>query len=169
METGTSMATTYYRVHDTSRCAPAALLEARHQRSIVWTGGVYRRCETCGGVGAVDGESYEDEDGDVTCDPEPCPARCDGGQMRIESQAGVSVCRSIESLVQYFRYRAAYLGDDSVLVELEGEPVEDDQDVDADEGALLVRPTRIVRVIPLGASEWSEERGAVAEAIERVV
>lgn len=35
--------------------------------------------------------------------------------------------------------------DDCVVVELEGEPTED-EDFDADEGALLVRPTRICDV-----------------------
>ena len=49
-----------------------------------------------------------------------------------------------EGLYRYMRKRDANL-DGSVLVELEGEPSQD-EDFDADEGALLVHPTRIVDV-----------------------
>jgi hypothetical protein len=50
----------------------------------------------------------------------------------------------VDALYRYMAERDADV-DDAVLVELEGEPSDDD-DFDADEGALLVHPTRIVSV-----------------------
>ena len=60
---------------------------------------------------------------------------------------GVSVFPDEVALYRYMVRRNAEL-EGSVLVELEGTP-SDDKDFDADEGALLVHPTRIVDVRPL--------------------
>jgi hypothetical protein len=60
---------------------------------------------------------------------------------------GVSVFPDEDGLYRYMIKRGADL-DGCVLVELEGEQSPDD-DFDADEGALLVRPTKIVDTRPL--------------------
>lgn len=138
---------TYYRIHDTERCAPADLLLAEHQTSSVWVGAAERRCPGCGGAGVLLTEVDPDDDDDTgveTCDD------CDGeGRITIETQDGVSVCRSLRGLIGYLSQRSFYVAPSVLLVALEGEEVDDDQDVDADAGAVLVRPTRIVRVEPL--------------------
>ena len=61
-------------------------------------------------------------------------------------QAGKSVCWSVEELAEYFAHSGVPLDPaESVLVELEGTcSTEDDED--AEYGALLVFPTRIVAV-----------------------
>jgi hypothetical protein len=75
---------------------------------------------------------------------EECPA-CEGsGEIDDSERDGVSVFPDEEGLYRYMRRRDADL-DGSLLVELEGEPSED-EDFDADEGALLIHPTRIVDV-----------------------
>lgn len=75
---------------------------------------------------------------------------------------GVSVCWSEGTLISYFARRAADgIGYDAdflatlVMVELDGDP-SDDEDDDAAEGAELVFPTRIVSVRPLTADEIDE-------------
>lgn len=72
--------------------------------------------------------------------------------VEITRQDGVSVCRTLEDLRDYFALRSAYADEDVVLVELEGVELEDEEDVDAEHGALLVRPTRIVGVWHLDSS-----------------
>jgi hypothetical protein len=65
-----------------------------------------------------------------------------------EPQYGVSVCDSIDSLVQYFRRAGGYVDDSMVIVELVGyRSYEQDEDHEA--GAILVFPTRIVSVTPV--------------------
>lgn len=63
---------------------------------------------------------------------------------------GVSVCDSIDTLVDYFRTAGGYVDEDMVLVELHGYR-SDDTDEDHHAGAILVCPTRIVSVTPLSA------------------
>ncbi|GAA2360714.1 hypothetical protein Cme02nite_37980 [Catellatospora methionotrophica] len=63
---------------------------------------------------------------------------------------GVSVCGSIDGLVEYFRTAAGWVDEACVVVELDGYH-SDDTDEDAHAGALLVCPTRIVSVTPVSA------------------
>jgi hypothetical protein len=68
---------------------------------------------------------------------------------------GVSVCASIDSLIEYFGerecdYSPEYVGR-LVLVELAGEPSEDD-DHDEEHGATLIAPTAVVSVQPIPAA-----------------
>lgn len=67
-----------------------------------------------------------------------------------EPRHGVSVCGSIDELVDYFRTVAGWVDEDCVVVELDGYH-SDDTDEDAHVGALLVCPTRIVSVTPVNA------------------
>jgi hypothetical protein len=76
----------------------------------------------------------------------PC-ARC-GRQGTVEDvRRGVSCCRSLAALQSYFASRGASV-DGCAVLELEGEE-SDEADWDAADGAVLVLPTRVVRVMPL--------------------
>jgi hypothetical protein len=76
-----------------------------------------------------------------------CPAcEGDGTIDRIERD-GVSVFPSIEGLLRYIAERGATT-DGYRVVELEGELTRD-RDLDADAGALLIRPTRVVTTHPM--------------------
>ncbi len=108
-------------------------------------------CDKCGGTGETWHEcaSCEENGPDENCPScqgqlrykDECPA-CEGtGEITDAQRDGVSVFPEEEGLYRYMLERDADL-DGCVVVELEGEPT-DDEDFDADEGALLVRPTRI--------------------------
>lgn len=60
---------------------------------------------------------------------------------------GVSAFPSIEGLYRYLAERGADGDGDCVVLELEGE-LTGDRDLDADAGALLIRPTRVVATRP---------------------
>jgi hypothetical protein len=75
---------------------------------------------------------------------EECPACGGSGEIDDSEREGISVFPDEDGLYRYMRKRDADI-QGSVLVELEGEPSED-EDFDADEGALLIHPTKIVDV-----------------------
>lgn len=144
---------TYYRIHDTGRCRPEDLLLSENQVSRVWQGVMYRQCPDCGGSGVEDLGWCEADQRVLTCRCE----RCRGdGQEQMDRQDGVSVCRTIGQLEAYLADRSPSRAN-TVLVELEGDEC-DDQDLDAEHGALLVRPTRIISVRSINELdvEWSD-------------
>jgi hypothetical protein len=105
------------------------------------SGETWHECESCKahGRGRPDCPSCRGE----MRYPGECPA-CEGsGEIDDTSRDGVSVFPEEEGLYRYMVARDADF-EGCVVVELEGEPSED-EDFDADEGALLVKPTRIVR------------------------
>ncbi len=126
---------TYVRV-DPPDEDPERLLDPEQQRSEPWSGTVYGRCDKCGGSGKTEFE----REGEV----DECPA-CEGsGEIDDTSRDGVSVFPDEDGLYRYMLGRGAEI-DGAVLVELEGTPAED-EDFDADEGAVLIHPTEIVDV-----------------------
>jgi hypothetical protein len=131
------VATTYFRLHPETE-DPQELLEPENQVSKPWGGADHGTCDKCRGSGRTtyryDDVEYESE----------CPACKGSGQITDTQRRGVSVFRNAETLFQYMRARDADMSG-SVVVELEGHE-SDDVDFDADEGALLVFPTRIVGV-----------------------
>jgi hypothetical protein len=131
------VATTYFRLHPETE-DPQELLEPENQVSKPWGGADHGTCDKCGGSGRTiyrhDDAEYEGE----------CPACKGTGHITDTQRRGVSVFRNAETLFQYMRARDADMSG-SVVVELEGHE-SDDVDFDADEGALLVYPTRIVGV-----------------------
>ena len=144
---------TYFRI-DPKKDDPERLLDPENQESEPWSGTVKGRCDKCGGSGQTEydcescqGPSGPDEacevcHGKVTYVGE-CPA-CEGtGEIDDSSREGVSVFPELDGLYRYMLSRDADL-DGCQVVELEGEPSED-EDFDADEGALLIRPTQVVR------------------------
>lgn len=143
----------YFRLHPADE-DPERLLDPEHQTSEPWGGTIYGRCDKCGGSGETEHvcRSCTDESSDPDCPAchgevrytAECPA-CEGsGEIDDTRRDGVSVFPDREGLYRYMRGRDADI-EGSLLVELEGEPSED-EDFDADEGALLIRPTRIVSV-----------------------
>ena len=76
-----------------------------------------------------------------------CPA-CEGdGQIDRTTRRGVSVFPSMEGLLRYLAEREVDTAGSEVVV-LEGE-LTGDRDLDADAGALLIKPTRVLGACPL--------------------
>jgi hypothetical protein len=147
----------YFRVQAPGRDA-SALLEADHQETRPWGGADSGPCEKCDGSGVTTYECGSCAAGgpDLACPvcggrvrfEEECPACRGSGEVDHASRAGVSVFPDEEALYRYLLAHDARLEEGMRLLELEGEPT-DEPDFDADEGALLIRPTRIVGVRPL--------------------
>ena len=58
---------------------------------------------------------------------------------------GVSACIDLEALMDYYAQFPIEIGDDPVIITMEGEP-SGDTGLDAEFGEYLIRPTRIVSV-----------------------
>jgi DnaJ-class molecular chaperone len=133
---------------------PRRLLDPDGQRSAPWEGTIYGRCDKCAGRGRTEFRCESCHAGSTdpdcpVCGGEvrywgECPACGGSGEIDDSSREGVSVFPDEDGLYRYMLRRRGNLGG-ALLVELEGEPAED-EDFDADEGALLIRPTRIVDV-----------------------
>ncbi len=122
------------------------------------------RCDKCGGEGRTWHEcaSCEENGADDDCPScqgelryrDECPA-CEGsGTITDAARRGVSVFPDEEGLYRYMLERGADV-EGCVVVELEGHQSED-EDFDADEGALLVIPTRIVETRPVDENRLRE-------------
>lgn len=146
----------YFRIHPAGE-DPEKHLDPEQQVSEPWGGSVKGRCDKCGGSGTTLHECQSCKAGG----PDPdCPAcggelsysgecpSCSGsGEIDESSRDGVSVFPVLEGLYRYIAKRDADL-DGCVVVELEGTRSAD-EDFDADEGALLVHPQRIIATRPL--------------------
>jgi hypothetical protein len=148
---------TYVRI-DPAGEDPERLLDPEHQQSEPWSGTVYGRCDKCNGSGNTTHacESCK-EQRDSACPvcrgrvryEDECPA-CEGnGEIDDSSRDGVSVFPDEDGLYRYMIKREADL-DGCRVVELRGDEARD-EDFDADEGALLIRPTEVVGTRPLHA------------------
>jgi hypothetical protein len=148
--------TTYWRLHPADE-DPESLLDPENQVSEPWDGADRGPCDKCDGSGEVEHECEScrrdgaREDcpachGRVTYVDE-CPACKGTGHITDSSREGVSVFPDCEGLVRYMGRRDTELTG-SVLLELEGEK-SGDRDFDADEGAVLIRPRRIVSTEPV--------------------
>jgi hypothetical protein len=123
--------TTYFRLHPEDE-EPEACLKPEEQVSEPWGGADLGPCDKCNATGRL--ESYGE-----------CPACKGTGEITETKRRGVSVFPASDTLYSYMLRRDNDM-QDSVLVELEGRE-SDEPDWDADEGALLVFPTRIVNVV----------------------
>jgi RecJ-like exonuclease len=150
---------TYYRVEPGDR-DPEDLLDPENQETEPWSGTVQGRCDKCGGSGETEHEceSCSDDDADPNCPAcggkvrymDECPA-CEGsGRIDDSKRDGVSVFPDEDGLYRYMLKRDADLDERCQLVKLEGEE-SSDEDFDADEGALLVKPSRIIES---GKPDW---------------
>ena len=147
------MAETYFRLHPKDE-DPEKLLDPDEQKTEPWGGTIYGKCDKCGGEGKTKHECESCKAGsrDPDCEScggkvtweEECPA-CEGsGEIDDSERDGISVFPDEDGLYRYMRERDADIGD-SVLLVLEGKE-SSDEDFDADEGALLIHPTKIVDV-----------------------
>jgi hypothetical protein len=142
----------FYRVQ-AADSDPEALLRPDAQVSEPWDGGETGPCDKCDGTGRTEHECEScraevDADcpscnGKVRYERE-CPACQGSGRIDEPARRGVSVFPDEDGLYRYLIKREGRL-EGRVLVVLEGE-LSEDEDVDADEGALLVRPRAIVEV-----------------------
>ena len=150
---------TYYRVEPGDR-DPEALLDPENQETEPWSGTVRGKCDKCGGDGETEHEceSCKEDGPDSSCPAcggevrymDECPA-CEGsGEIDDSARDGVSVFPDEDGLYRYMIKRDADLNDNCQLVKLEGEQTQD-EDFDADEGALLIRPRR---VLESGKLDW---------------
>lgn len=147
---------TYFRLHPADD-DPQRLLDPDEQSSEPWEGTVYGRCEKCGGSGRTEHEcescvaSGSDPgcpvcQGSVRFEGE-CPACQGSGEIDDSERDGISVFPDEDGLYRYMVGRDADVAD-AQLVVLEGEET-GDEDFDADEGALLVRPRKILDARPV--------------------
>jgi hypothetical protein len=150
---------TYYRVEPGDR-DPDDLLDPENQETEPWSGTVQGKCDKCGGSGETEHECESCSDGqaDPGCPAcggkvrymDECPA-CEGsGEIDDSKRDGVSVFPDEDGLYRYMLKRDADLDERCQLVKLEGEE-SSDEDFDADEGALLVKPSRIIES---GKLDW---------------
>jgi hypothetical protein len=112
------------------------------------SGRVMHECWSCSLAGAE--ESCPGCAGRVRWEDE-CPVCRGSGLVDGKPRHGVSTFPRVEGLYHYLLAKDTDL--DGLLVELEGERAED-VDFDADQGALLVLPTRVISAAPI-------DRGAV--------
>ena len=147
---------TYFRLHPADD-DPQRLVDPDEQSSEPWEGTVYGRCEKCGGSGRTEHEcescvaSGSDPGcpvcrGSVRFEGE-CPACQGSGEIDDSERDGISVFPDEDGLYRYMVGRDADVAD-AQLVVLEGEET-GDEDFDADEGALLVRPRKILDARPV--------------------
>ena len=149
---------------------PEELLDPGNQYSTPWGEPDHGPCDKCHGAGRTGYRCRSCLERGARSDcpaceghverMDVCPA-CEGdGQIDRTERDGVSVFPSIEGLYRYIAEREAG-AEGYVLVELEGELTED-RDLDADAGALLIRPTRVV-----GTRPFDETRLRRIEAVRR--
>jgi hypothetical protein len=149
----------YYRVEPGDR-DPEELLDPDNHETEPWSGTVRGRCDKCGGEGRTEHEceSCKESGPDSNCPAcggevrymDECPA-CEGsGEIDDSCRDGVSVFPDEDGLYRYMIKRDADLDERCQLVKLEGEE-SGDEDFDADEGAMLIRPRRIVST---GSLDW---------------
>lgn len=136
---------------------PAELLEPSNAYSTPWGEPDHGPCDKCEGSGRAryGCRSCLERGADRDCPAcrgavefvATCPA-CEGdGTIDRTTRNGVSVFPSIEGLRRYLAERDAEANGCGV-VELDGE-LTGDVDLDADAGALLIQPTRVVGMCPL--------------------
>jgi hypothetical protein len=130
----------FYRIQDAARDT-RALLDPATWVSKTWNE-TSRPCTSCNN-GYI---SEWDE----------CP-KCDGTATVTEKpRRGVSACRSVRELARYMEQSAGDLRG-TVIIELDGD-VSDDEDFDADAGALLILPEQIISVTPVAdVPEFAEQ------------
>ena len=159
---------TYYRLHPEDE-SPDELLEPENQVSKPWGGAEPGPCDKCGRSGRTTFQCSsctkqadprcEVCHGDVEFEGE-CPTCKGSGEKTDFERRGVGVFQDPDGLFRYMLRRESEM-EGSVLVELEGSE-SDDVDFDADEGALLVVPTRIVQAKELDRSHIDELKRELA-------
>ncbi len=134
---------------------PGELLRPENQHSTPWGEPDRGPCDKCGGEGTTRYSCRSCVERAAPDCPacggrvefvDVCPTCEGGGEIDRTQRDGVSVFPSLEGLYRYIAEREAG-ADGCVVVELEGK-LTGDRDLDADAGALLIRPTRVVATHP---------------------
>jgi hypothetical protein len=135
------------------------LLDLERQFAEPWGDADHGPCDKCGttGVALYECRSCLERGPSPDCPAcqgrvrfrETCPACLGDGQIDHTRRPGVAVFPSREGLYRYLAERNASV-EEKLVVELEGR-LSDERDLDADAGALLLLPERIVGATPLDA------------------
>ena len=147
---------------------PAALLQPQNQWSAPWGAPDHGPCDKCRSEGSTRYRcaSCVERGADPQCPAcggrveftDVCPA-CEGdGTIDRTRRRGVSVFPSADGLYRYIAERDAEGAD--LVVELEGR-LSGERDLDADAGALLIRPTRIVATHPFDHARLQRLRAGI--------
>jgi hypothetical protein len=136
---------------------PRRLLDPAQQFSEPWGSHDHGRCDKCGtaGVTLYECRSCLELGAQPDCPAcqgrvrfrETCPACLGDGHIDHTRRAGIAVFPACEGLYRYLAEKNASV-EEKVVVELEGR-LSGERDLDADAGALLVLPERIVETTPL--------------------
>lgn len=136
---------------------PHLLLDPDRQFTEPWGDSNHGPCDKCegGGISPYECLSCVERGADADCPScqgrvrfeGTCPACLGEGEISHTRRRGIAVFPSREGLYLYLATRDANV-EGKAIVELEGE-VSDEIDLDADAGALLALPERIVTVEPL--------------------
>jgi hypothetical protein len=148
---------------------PQRLLDPDQQFTEPWGGHDHGRCDKCDGAGTALHECRSCLEagafaGCPACQGrvrfrETCPACLGTGEISHTRRRGVAVFPRIEGLYRYLAERHAEV-EGKLVVELEGE-LSEERDLDADAGALLVLPERVLSAEPLDAERVAAIRRAL--------
>lgn len=148
---------TYFHCHPAEE-DPGVLLDPDSQVSEPWGEPEHGPCDKCEGAGATAHECFSCLEAGPAPDCPACQGRlrfeqtcptCQGdGEIHRTQRRGIAVFPRREGLYRYLAWKNDAEVDGKVIVEMEG-PLSDDCDLDADHGALLVLPERLVSVTPL--------------------
>ena len=137
---------------------PASLLDPNRQITEPWGEPRHGPCDKCGGRGVAAYECFSCLEGGSDPDCPACQGRvrfaqtcptCQGsGEIHRTRRRGIAVFPSREGLYRYLAWKNDSQIEGKVVVEVAGR-LSDDCDLDADHGALLVFPERVVAVEPL--------------------
>jgi hypothetical protein len=162
---------TYFHCHPEGE-DPGVLLDPDNQVSEPWGESGTGPCDKCGGNGTTVYECFSCLEAGADSDCPTCRGRvrfeqtcptCQGeGEIHRTQRHGVAVFPSREGLYRYMAWKNDASVEGKVVVELEGR-LSDDCDLDADHGALLVFPERLVSVEPLDPETVASIRDRVGE------
>jgi len=134
---------------------PQRLLNPTEQVTEPWGGHDHGPCDKCGGEGTTlyECSSCMEAGTDSDCPAcqgrvrfrETCPACLGDGRIDHTVRHGIAVFPTRAGLYRYLAGEPDAQIKGKILVELEG-PISEERDLDADAGALLVCPERIVSV-----------------------
>src|SRR4051794_29156445 len=140
---------------------PERLLDPAQQFSEPWGSHDHGGCDKCGGEGTAMYECRSCLEAGALSDcpacrgrvryRETCPACMGTGRIDHTRRRGIAVFPRREGLYRYLAERDAEV-EGKVVVELEGTESEE-RDLDADAGALLVLPARVIAAEPLDAEK----------------
>jgi hypothetical protein len=139
---------------------PASLLDPAQQVTEPWGEPEHGPCDKCGGRGTSAYECFScmEAGSDSEClvcrgrvrFEQACPTCQGSGVIHRTKRRGIAVFPRREGLYRYLAWKNDSEPEGKVVVEVAGR-LSDDRDLDADHGALLVFPERVIAVEPLDA------------------